>query len=755
MSTQEIATPPPTERIAFRTCPLCEATCGLEVTVRDGAVHRIRGDRDDVFSRGFICPKGSTLKQLQHDPDRLRAPVARRGTDPDGAPMFEEVSWDEAFRIVEEKLAQVRARHGNDAVAIYLGNPNAHVLAAATHIPGLIKALGTRNRFSASTVDQFPRQVASSWLYGSARTPVPDLDRTDFLVIIGADPHTSNGSLCTAPDFPGRIEAIRERGGTVVVIDPRTSRTAVAADRHIAIRPGTDAALLAAIVTVILDEGLGSMGPATGLVSGLEALTPLLEPFEPERVESFTGVAADEIRRLAREIAAAPSAAVYGRIGTNTVEFGTLTAWLIDVVAIVTGNLDRPGGSMFSRMATERLRGEDGTGRGFGTGRWHSRVNERPEVMGELPVADLPAEILTTGEGQLKMLLTVAGNPVNSCPDAERMDEALGSLAAMVSVDIYINETTRHADVILPPPSSLEKSHYDVALYQFAVRNVANWSPPVFAADGPAEEEILARLTLIALGKGVDADPAEVHEVTERVLLSTEVDNEHSPVYGRDVDELIELVEGDTACDRVLDILLRTGPYGDGFGEDPDGLSLGKLAEHPHGIDLGPLGPRLPGVLRTPTGTVELFAGPFVEELERLEERLDEEPPALVLVGRRHLRSNNSWMHNVEVLVKGKPRCTLHVNPEDATRYGIVDGGDVRVRSQVGELVVVAEVCDSVRPGVVSLPHGWGHDRPGIRLSVAERHAGVNSNILTDPSAIDPPSGTAVLNGIPVEIAGV
>jgi anaerobic selenocysteine-containing dehydrogenase len=721
--------------------------------VREGSVRRIRGDRDDVFSHGFICPKGSTLKQLHDDPDRLIRPVRRTGVDADGSPRFEEIGWAEAFRIVARSLETIREQHGRDAVAVYLGNPMAHVLAGATHGRQFVRSLGSRNRYSASTVDQLPRQVASSWLYGSARVPVPDLDRTDFLVIIGADPCSSNGSLCTAPDFPGRIEAIQDRGGTVVVVDPRVSPTARAADRHIAVRPGTDAALLAAIVRSILDEGLGSMGPATSFVSGLDGLRPLLDPFDVDAVSRFTGVPADEITTLARDVATAPSAAVYGRIGTNTVEFGTLTPWLIDLIAIVTGNLDRPGGSMFALPATDRVRGDDPVGRGFGTGRWRSRVTDRPEVMGELPSADLPDEILTPGEEQIRMLFTVAGNPVLSCPDSERMDEALGSLEAMVSVDIYINETTRHADVILPPPTSLEKSHYDVALYQFGVRNVANWSAPVFATDGPSEEEILAKLTLIALGAGPDSDPNLVHAEIEKGLLTAEIDHPSSPVAGRDLDELAELVEGDGASDRILDILVRTGPYGDGFGAEADGLTLARLRENPHGIDLGPLQPRLPGLLSTPSGTIELFGGPFAEELERLAERLGDEPADLVLVGRRHLRSNNSWMHNIEVLVKGRPRCTLHVHPDDAARFGVEDGGRARIRSRVGEIVAPVEVCEAVRPGVVSLPHGWGHDRPGIRLGVAERHAGVNTNILTDGAVVDPLSGNAVLNGIPVEIS--
>ena len=379
-------------------------------------------------------------------------------------------------------------------------------------------------------------------------------------------------------------------------------------------------------------------------------------------------------------------------------------------------------------------------------------MNERPEVMGEYPSADLPAEILTPGDDQLRMLFTVAGNPASSCPDSERMDEALDALDAMVSVDIYINETTRHADVILPPPSALEKSHYDVAFYQLSIRNIANWSAPVFDSDAPSDDEIYARLILIAMGAGPDADPALVRAEVERTVLSTEVECEHSPVGGRDVEELLALVEGDAPSDRMLDILVRTGPYGDGFGSDPDGLSLAKLRDHPHGIDLGPLEPRLPALLSTPSGTIELFGGPFAGELDRMAGRLGDDPPDLVLVGRRHLRSNNSWMHNLEVLVKGRPRCTLHVHPDDAARFGVSDGGQARIRSKVGQLVAPVEVSEGVRPGVVSLPHGWGHASAARYLSTAGTHAGVSFNDWSDDGITESVVGQSILNGVPVRL---
>ncbi len=747
-------------RIAFRTCPLCEAGCGLEIALRpDGRggeeVQRIRGDRDDVFSKGFICPKGSTLKQLHEDPDRLRAPLVRR----DGVHV--EVTWDEAWAEIERGLTGVIDAHGREALGVYVGNPTAHSLSAMTFSRVLLTGLGTRNRFSASTVDQMPRHVASGYVFGTPVTvPVPDLDRTDHLLILGANPYASNGSLCTAADFPGRIEAIRARGGTVVVVDPRRSRTAEEADEWVPIRPGSDALLLAAICNVLFADGLADAGPhVTPHLHGLDRFAAAIERFTPEVVAAATGVAPDVARRLAHGLAAAPTSAVYGRIGTTTTEFGSTASWLIDAVNILTGNLDRPGGSMFATPVAggATTRGRPGRGRGFSVGRGRTRVSGHPEVMGEYPVAALAEEITTPGDGQVRALVTVAGNPVLSTPNSDRLAAALDQLDFMVSVDMYLNETTRHADVILPVPSQLQRSHYDLLLLQFAVRDVANYSPPVLPLDEgqPDEWEIIAKLTLIAQGMGVDADPAVADDLAIGALVAAAVDDEHSPIGGRDGGEILaELTaSGRRGPERMLDLMLRTGPFGDAFGDRPDGTGFDELAGLPHGKDFGPLRPRLPEILRTPSGMIELAAEPLVDDLDRLYAAI----PALadrglVLVGRRHLRSNNSWMHNVQVLVKGKPRCTLLVHPDDAARLGLGDGGAASVTSRVGSVRARVEVTDAIRPGVVSLPHGWGHDVPGTRLRVAEEHAGVNSNVLSDHEAIDPLSGTSVLNGIPVEV---
>ena len=745
------------ERIAVRTCPLCEAGCGLEITLTtgdDGAetVKRIRGDRDDVFSGGYICPKGSTLGHLHDDPDRLRRPVVRR----DGE--FVEVSWDEAFATIEAGLMPLLQEHGRDSCAIYLGNPGAHSLGPMLYNRSLITALGSRNRFSASTVDQRPKELSAGLMFGSVSVPVPDIDRTDFLLMLGANPHASNGSLCTAPDFPGRLDRIQERNGTIVVVDPRRSETAERADRHLAIRPGGDAHLLAAIANVLVADGHVDVGRLAEHTNALDDVVDALEPFTPERVESATGLDADTIRTLAHDLASAPTAAVYGRIGTCTQEFGTLASWLVDIVNLLSGNLDRVGGAMFAKGAVGQpsTKGAPGTGRGMRIGRVTSRASGRPESLGEFPVTALPEEIETPGEGQVRALITVAGNPVSSNPNSERLDAALGSLEFMVSIDPYINETTRHADVILPPPSALEKSHYDIALLNFAVHNVANYSPAVVdAPDGQPEEwEIILRLAGLLGGGGANADIDAIDDQVAAAVLGATVRDEHSPVHGRDTAELTEQLGDRRGPERLLDIMLRTGPYGDAFGADPDGLSLAVLEANPHGVDLGALEPgRIPELLRTPSGKIEAFPDPMRADMDRFTASLDRETDGMVLVGRRHVRSNNSWMHNVRVLTKGRNRCTLQVHPDDADRLGLRDGAPATVQSRVGEVSIDVEVTDGIRPGVVSIPHGFGQNMPGVRLRVAQEYRGVNTNVLTDELFYDEISGNIALNGVPVTVS--
>ncbi|MFF4058071.1 molybdopterin oxidoreductase family protein [Streptomyces sp. NPDC001668] len=740
-------------RTALRICPLCEATCGLTLTLEGTRVTGARGDRDDVFSKGFICPKGAAFGAVDGDPDRLRTPLVRRNGE------LREATWEEAFDAVAAGIRGVVDGHGANSVGVVLGNPNVHTMAGALYPPVLLAGLGTRSVFTASTVDQMPKHVSSGLLYGDANAiPVPDLDHTDHLLLLGANPLESNGSLCTAPDFPGKLKALKARGGTLTVVDPRRTRTARLADRHIAIRPGTDALLLAAMAHVLFEEDLVDTGELTPHLQGLDELRAAVRDFTPEDVAAACDVDAGVTRTLARELAAAPTAAVYGRIGSCTVPHGTLASWLVDVLNILTGNLDRPGGALFPQAATDRTPRPAGPSHGFALGRWHSRVSRHPEAKGELPLSALAEEInTTTAEGEpIRALIAVAANPVLSAPDGDRLDKALGSLDFMVSVDPYLNETSRHAHVVLPPPPPSQSPHHDFAFNTLAVRNQVRYTRPAVPLEPGrmAETEILARLVLAATGMH-GADPSAVDDLVIDQTLGKAVKEAHSPVHGREPSDLRAELAGDTGPERRLDMMLRLGPYGDGFGVRPDGLSLTELLAHPHGIDLGPLTSRLPQPLKTRSGKVELLPAPLADDLPRLREALRHRPEGLVLVGRRHLRSNNSWMHNVPALTGGTNRCTLHIHPEDAERLGLKDGAAVRIKGAGGEVVTEAEVTDGVRPGVVSLPHGWGHDRPGTRLGHARKDPGVNVNQLLDGSLLDPLSGNAVLNGVPVKLAAV
>ncbi|HEY4242714.1 MAG TPA: molybdopterin-dependent oxidoreductase [Kofleriaceae bacterium] len=672
-----------------RICPLCEACCGLDI---DGT--RVAGGRaTDVFSHGFICPKGAALGELHDDPDRLRRPLVKR----DGVHV--EVSWDEAFAACEGRLPL------GDATAVVLGNPVAHKMALLLYGTKLARALGTANVFSASTLDQMPKQLAAALMFGSwLSIAVPDIERTDLLVIIGGNPMASNGSMWTVPDFRGKARALKARGGRLVVIDPRRTETAAIADRHLFVRPGGDAFLLLGVVHEVFALG----AKASEHVAGVEELRAAISPFSPDAVSARCGVPADDIRWLAGELHRTPRAAVYGRIGTCTQPFGTLASWLVDVINALTGHLDTEGGAMFPKAAAfaANTMGRPGVGRGIAIGRRASRVSRAPEVYGELPLTCLAEEIETPGDGQVKTLVTLAANPVLSSPNGPRLARALDSLDFMVSVDIYRNETTRHADVIFPGLSPYEDSHYDIAFTQLSYRNAARYSPPlVDKGDRPAEWEILLRL--IAIAKGAP-------------------------------------VESNGGPEALLDAALRAGPYK---------LTLDALRAAPDGIDLGPLAPRLPELLRTPSGKVELSPPLLLADLARAAADLAAPVPPLVVIGRRHLRSNNSWMHNLPSLASGRFRCTALVHPTDAARLGLVAGARATMSSATGSIVVDIELSDAMMPGVVSLPHGWGHDQPDTALAVASQRPGANLNAILDENLRDPLSGNAVLGGVPITLA--
>ncbi|RAY12412.1 molybdopterin dinucleotide-binding protein [Actinomadura craniellae] len=731
-----------------RTCPLCEAMCGLKIHVRGDEVEKITPDADDVWSKGHICPKGTTLGALHHDPDRLRRPVVKQ---PDGT--FKEVSYAEAYARCDELLAPVIAEHGIEAVTAYVGNPLAHAFDLSRYVGILIGMSGIPMIYSPGVVDQWPKNVGAHLMYGGMwKIPVPDVQRTDLFIAMGANPQASQGSLMACPDVMGEISRIRREGGRVVVVDPRRTGTAAKADEWIPIVPGTDAAFLMAMVHVLFAEGLVELGHVAELVEGgrdaVDALGRLAGPWTPERVAGATGVPADRIRGLARELATTRRAVLYGRIGLCNQEFGTLASWLVDVVNILTGHFDVEGGLMFPLPAAWTVSDLPMPGLEKGApnfGRWRSRVRGAPEVLGHVPVSCLHEEITTPGEGRIRALFTVAGNPVLSSPEGDRLDAALPRLDAMISLDLWINETTRHADVIFPGFSALESPHFDDMIWMFAVRSGAKFSPPVFepVEERPGEWEILIRLAGACLGTPMaDLDVATIDDGFFDVLaMAHGVDGAAARAH---------YTEGGPM--RLLDLQIRSGPFGDRYGEDPDGLTLDKVRSRPDGIDLGPMRPRLRDVLDTESGRLVLAPPYITADLTRLEGRLDRPRPELVLVNRRHLRSNNSWLHNVPNLVKGTNRCTLLMHPEDAAGRGLADGDLVRVTSQSGSIEIPLEIDDGIMTGVVSTPHGWGHGKDGARLAVAATRPGVNTNTLSPGHLVDVLSGNAMVNGFEVTV---
>ncbi|MEO1365552.1 MAG: molybdopterin oxidoreductase family protein [Acidobacteriota bacterium] len=702
--------------VHYRGCTLCEAMCGLEIHVdEDNAVTSIRGDKQDPLSRGHICPKAVALQDIYEDSDRLRRPVKRL---PNGE--FEEIPWDEAFALAADGL---RGLIG-DRMALYAGNPNVHNYGSLLYGPGLFKILRTPHRYSATSVDQLPHHLIGYLCLGHMLLlPIPDLDRTDHLLVFGANPLVSNGSLMSAPDVKKRLKAIAERG-KVTVVDPRRTETADHANEHVFIRPGTDVYLLLGILHTLFDEGLTALGRLELFTDGLDDVARLAEDWAPEKSARITGVDARTARRLARELASAKTAACYGRMGVSVQEFGSLCQWTILMINLVTGNLDRPGGVMFPTPAADILAEKP---RGGSFGRWRSRVRGLPEFGGELPVASLSEDI--EAKNGIRGLLTVAGNPVLSTPDGQRLERNLAGLDFMVSIDLYINETTRHADVILPPTSPLEHDHYDLAFHTLAIRDTARYTPPLFAKpkDARHDWEIF-----LELQKRLQPKPKMAARFSRMATSRLQPSG-------------------------LLDLLLRRGPHGKGFLPGRDGLTLKKLRAEPHGVDLGPLKPSLPERLFTEDKRIHAAPEPVVGDFDRLEERfktlVDEGVGSgLVLISRRQVRSNNSWMHNYRRLMRGKDRCTLMIHPDDAAARGIADGSGVTVRSRVGEVDVPAEVTDELMPGVVSLPHGWGHDRRGVRLSVASERPGASVNDLTDTELLDELSGNAALSGVPVTV---
>ena len=700
-------------RTHYTTCPLCEAMCGLKLTLEGDRVTDLRGDADDPLSRGHLCPKAAALPDLQSDPDRLRHPIRRTSTG------WEPVAWDDALDDIAARIVDLQARHGADAFGSYLGNPTVHNLGAMLFLPELRKVLGSRNRFSATSVDQLPHMLAAYTMFGhQLLMGVPDIDRTQLLVMFGANPAASNGSLWSAPGLVKRLKSLTERG-RVVCFDPRRTETADLSTEHHFIRPGTDALVLMAMLHVVLTERGARPGAVAPLLEGLEDLDALVEGFEPERVSGLTGVPADTIRTVALELADTARAVLYGRMGVSTQAFGSLCAWLITVLNAVCGNLDQEGGLMYARPALDTLYPPLGMGGKAGSfRRWASRIRGLPEFGGELPVATLAEEILTPGDGQIRGMLVWAGNPVLSTPNGTQLDEAFASLELMVSVDFYLTETSRHAHYVLPPTGPLARPHYDAAFQLFAVRNTARWSDPAVMAEGDTRQDWEIA---VALGRRLDA------------MRGTSLRKRFS-----------RRMTGWLGPERMVDLALRLGPHK---------TSVAALRSTPSGVDFGPLVPCL--AERLPPGRrVQLVPDLYRSDLPRLRALLDEEPSSLVLIGRRELRSNNSWMHNQKRLVKGRDRCVVLVHPDDAAHRSLADGQEVELTSRVGTVRLPVHITDAMMPGVVSVPHGYGHDREGASLSVASEVPGPSVNDLTDERLVDPVSGNAVLNGVPVTLCG-
>ncbi|MDI9333314.1 MAG: molybdopterin-dependent oxidoreductase [Cytophagales bacterium] len=717
-----------------RICPLCEACCGLEIKVQDNKVISIRGHEADVLSRGYICPKGAALKDLHEDPDRLRTPLIKRAGEHVPA------TWDEAFAEIERRLPPVLAAHGRDSVGVVVGNPAAHKIGLLTYFGKLARALGTKNIFSASTLDQMPKQLASGLLFGHwLSIALPDIERTDLLIVLGANPVVSNGSMWTVPDFRGKAKALRARGGEMIVIDPRRTETAALADSHHFIRPNSDVFLLAAMVHTLFAENLIALGSVANWVQGVDEVRAATLPFTPEVCAARCNISAETIRSLARKMAHAKRAALYARIGTCTQEYGTLASWLVDVINTLTGHLDQIGGLLFAKPAAfgSNTQGNAGMGKGISTGRHHSRVSQAPEVYGELPIACMAEEMETAGAGQVRALITVASNPVLSSPDGPRLSAALDKLDFMLSLDIYLNETTRHADVILPGISPLEDFHYDVAFPQMSWRNHARVSHPLFERPEhqPEEWQTILKIAAIVQGKGAQTDA--------NALDDAAFEQAAQRMAGAHAAELMAATAHLRGPRRMVDAALRTGPYGLSLSEVEAARDVG-------GIDLGELAPRIPELLRTPSGKVELAPASLIQDLARAKQDLNGIRPDLVIIGRRDVRTNNSWMHNLPILAKGPFRCTALVHPQDATKRGMKDGDTVTLRNGSRSVQAIVHVTDEMMPGVVSLPHGWGHNAAGARLAVASERPGSNINALLDPNLRDPLSGNSVLGGVPI-----
>ena len=749
----------------YRTCNLCEAMCGVAIEVEDQQILSIKGDQNDPFSKGHICPKALGLKDFHEDPDRLKSPMLKTNEG------WKEVSWGKAFDFITGKVKRIQKEHGFNAVGSYLGNPNVHHHGNLLFGIPFLETLRTRNRFSATSNDQLPHMRTSFEMFGHQLLfPVPDIDHTDLFILVGSNPAASNGSLTSAPDYIGRLKKIRRRGGEVILIDPRKSETARAVDEHLFIKPGTDAFLFLGMLRTLFDEGLIETGRLKSSIDDIAQIQLICADYTPEVVAPLTGIDAEQIKMLARKLANTPRAALFGRMGTSTQEFGTIATWLIYVLNTVTNHLDERGGLMFNKPAADMVEITAMAGMKGHVNRYQSRSG-LPEFGGELPASCMAEQIELPGDDQIRAMFIIAGNPVLSSPNGKRLEKAFESLELLVSVDSYLNETSRLADVILPPTSQLEQSHYDLVFNLLSVRNVAKYSPPLFERDKHARHdwEILLELTrrLASTDMKSRLQVEAVYQILKRlgpdgildIILRVGPYGTQIPGTTQLGAFFIDALQDLFGPNHVIRKLMDMGPYGAPNRSLSKGLCTGSLLNYPHGVDLGSLQSALPDRLYTPNKRIKLAPGAFLKDMSRLRKRGEElvaaKEHSLLLIGRRDVRSNNSWMHNSQRLVKGKNRCTMLMHPDDADAHMLKDGEMAKVESRVGAIQVPVELSSDMMPGVVSVPHGWGHDLPDIQMSIASKNPGVNLNAITDDTFVDRLSGTSALNGVPVVVSKV
>ena len=695
-------------KIHYRTCNLCEAMCGLEITYKEKKVISIVGDKKDPLSKGFICPKSLALKDLYEDPDRLKTPIKRTENG------WQEISWTEAFDEVEIQIKKIQEKYGNNAVATYQGNPNVHNVGSMLYGGPFLKSLKTKQKYSATSADQLPHHIASLKMFGHQMLiPIPDIERTDYLLILGANPGASNGSLLTAPGFPQKIKSIQKRGGKVINIDPRFTETSKISSQHLYINPGKDALFLLSLLHVIFDQGIEEKTHLSIHLKGLEEIKEIVKEYSPKKTALLIGIDSLEIQKIAKDFMNSKTAVCYGRMGVSTQEYGGICQWLINVLNIVTNNMDKVGGAMFTKPAIDLVYMTGIQGKVGNFDRYRSRVHNLPEYSGELPVATLADEILTEGEGQIKMFICTAGNPILSSPNGKKLEKALEKLDFMVSIDIYLNETSKYANIILPTTNGLETLHYDLVFHQLAIRNTAKLSEVLFEKDENQKH-----------------DWQILNELTERI---TEKKNSLTP-------------------EMMLDNMFQYSPYKEA------NLSVNKLKENPSGIDLGSLQPLLIKRIFTVDKKINVSPQIFIDDLKRLDKELykdtkeEETKYPFALIGRRHLRNNNSWMHNSKLLMKGKNRCTVLMSSKDANNLSITDHQKIKIISNVGSIELPVEISDEMKEGVLSIPHGFGHNRNGTKIKLAEENAGESINDLTDDNKIDKLTGNANFSGTRVKV---